>query len=180
MQRISTLVLLFSFAVSGTWASFAVAEKENLRPVIGIVSEPSDRPGNSSYIAASYVKWIESAGGRVVPLRYDRPSSELHSLMDNLSGILYPGGGASLAPNSEFFISAKSMFDYAIHLNEKGEHFPVWGTCLGFEFLSIMGAGANQSVLVDGFDAEDLPLSELLQSMEVLAAGFSKELRTTS
>jgi hypothetical protein len=31
--------------------------------------KPVSRPCRSSYIAASYVKWLEAAGGRVVPIR---------------------------------------------------------------------------------------------------------------
>ena len=60
----------------------------NDQPLIGILSQPGtgDGPaprfgqhirarGNDeddvSYIAASYVKWVESAGGRPVPVLYD-------------------------------------------------------------------------------------------------------------
>lgn len=50
----------------------------NYRPVIGIISHPGDgdsgRINNStgvSYIAASYVKLVESGGARVIPLLFD-------------------------------------------------------------------------------------------------------------
>nr|CAB3464714.1 unnamed protein product [Digitaria exilis] len=33
--------------------------------------------GSGSYIAASYVKFVESAGARVVPLVYDEPEERL-------------------------------------------------------------------------------------------------------
>lgn len=52
----------------------------NFRPVIGIVSHPGDGASgrlkngtNVSYIAASYVKFVESAGARVIPLVYTDP-----------------------------------------------------------------------------------------------------------
>jgi hypothetical protein len=38
------------------------------RPVIGILTQPD--PFGVEYIAASYVKFAEAAGARVVPLRY--------------------------------------------------------------------------------------------------------------
>ena len=41
---------------------------ENSRPVIGILTQP-DLNGQE-YIAASYVKYAEAAGARVIPLRY--------------------------------------------------------------------------------------------------------------
>lgn len=44
----------------------------NDRPVIGILTQPSrtcEKIGKgNSYIAASYVKYLESAGARVVPI----------------------------------------------------------------------------------------------------------------
>eukprot|EP00256_Glycine_max_P066320 XP_025980915.1 gamma-glutamyl hydrolase 2 isoform X2 [Glycine max] len=54
------------------------------KPVIGIVSHPGDgasgRLSNAtgaSYIAASYVKFVEAAGARVVPLIYTEPPEKL-------------------------------------------------------------------------------------------------------
>lgn len=47
----------------------------NNRPIIGILTLPSEYlefPNNTySYMAASYVKFIESAGARVVPIPYE-------------------------------------------------------------------------------------------------------------
>jgi len=50
-------------------------------PLIGIVSEPC-LPGvcggpDTSYIAASYVKFVEMGGGRAVPLVYNENKPEL-------------------------------------------------------------------------------------------------------
>lgn len=51
------------------------ASDANLRPIIGILSLPSEESAwnGKSYFAASYVKWIESGGARVVPLPYTQP-----------------------------------------------------------------------------------------------------------
>lgn len=66
----------------------AVDSKLNYRPVIGILSHPGDGASgrlsnatNASYIAASYVKFIESAGARVIPLIYNEPSENLHMVI---------------------------------------------------------------------------------------------------
>ena len=57
----------------------------NSRPLIGILSQPGDGDGglimrrkgwnqsSVSYIAASYVKFIEMGGARVIPLLYNEP-----------------------------------------------------------------------------------------------------------
>lgn len=33
-----------------------------------------------SYVAAAYIKWIEQAGGRAVPIRYVYPNTASHAL----------------------------------------------------------------------------------------------------
>ena len=48
----------------------------------------------TSYIAASYVKYLEMAGARVVPLIYNQPSDDIDTLLKGINGILFPGGGA--------------------------------------------------------------------------------------
>ena len=67
----------------------------NFQPSIGILSQPGDGDGgetidgkhfsatnplNYSYIAASYVKWVEMAGARAVPLIYNEPEEVLRKV----------------------------------------------------------------------------------------------------
>lgn len=131
----------------------------NLRPVLGVLSQPRENNDNTtSYIAASYVKFLEAAGARVVPVRFDVSNAELDVLMKGLNGLLFPGGGSSLDLTSPFFQKSAYLFNAAIKLNDNGVYFPMWGTCMGFQFLNIMGAGQDESVLSGGFDSEDLPL----------------------
>ena len=50
----------------------------NNRVLIGILSQNSDpSPRGESYIAASYVKFVEAAGARVVPFLHDLPKHEI-------------------------------------------------------------------------------------------------------
>lgn len=56
----------------------------NYRPVIGILSHPGDGASgrlsndtSSTYIAASYVKFAEAGGARVIPLIYNEPEELL-------------------------------------------------------------------------------------------------------
>ncbi|XP_076780211.1 gamma-glutamyl hydrolase isoform X2 [Arvicanthis niloticus] len=94
------------------------------------------------YIAASYVKYIESAGARVVPIRLDHKDSEYEKLFKSINGVLFPGGGASLT-HSGYSRVAKIFFRKAIESYDNGDYFPVWGTCLGFEELSVLVSGEN-------------------------------------
>eukprot|EP00073_Rattus_norvegicus_P023865 XP_006237991.1 PREDICTED: gamma-glutamyl hydrolase-like [Rattus norvegicus] len=64
------VLLLCGLASPGLSGSY---ERGSKRPIIGIIMQ--ECYGNMTklgrfYIAASYVKFIESAGARVVPIRY--------------------------------------------------------------------------------------------------------------
>ena len=149
----SRCLVAITLAVSAA----AVSTGSNKAPIIAIFSHPSRNEdpacgGACDYTAASYPKWVESAGGRAVPVPYDASDEHVEALFRQTNGLLWPGGGASLSP------SAKRFFDLAVDANANhGDHYPVWGTCLGFEWL--LEATANSStVLQKGFDAENITL----------------------
>lgn len=64
----------------------------NYRPVIGILSHPGDGASgrllsndtSSSYIAASYVKFAEAGGARVIPLIYNEPEELLFQVIPEI------------------------------------------------------------------------------------------------
>ena len=56
--------------------------------------------------------------------------------------VLFPGGASDLF-DSPYERTAKILFNLAMKANKAGDVFPLWGTCLGFEFLSIYGAGGE-------------------------------------
>eukprot|EP01004_Peranema_trichophorum_P006353 NODE_5176_length_1054_cov_49.340494_g4618_i0.p1 GENE.NODE_5176_length_1054_cov_49.340494_g4618_i0~~NODE_5176_length_1054_cov_49.340494_g4618_i0.p1 ORF type:complete len:300 (-),score=33.05 NODE_5176_length_1054_cov_49.340494_g4618_i0:107-1006(-) len=131
----------------------------NDRPIVGILDQPYNK--THSYIAASYVKFVESAGGRVVPLNHKASPTELSQKLSYLNGILFAGGGTALRPGVRYFDSAQIIFQQSIQPAAKELQIPIWGTCLGFELLSILAAN-DTSVLCDGcFNTEGvlLPLN---------------------
>ncbi|TRY86447.1 hypothetical protein DNTS_018466 [Danionella cerebrum] len=121
---------------------FAAAAKTNDRPIIGVLAQEvfSPEPQRNSYIAASYVKFLESAGARVVPLMIDKPEDEYTRLFRSINGVLFPGGGASLE-SSGYSRAGTIFYKLALEANSKGDYFPIWGTCLGFELLSFLTSG---------------------------------------
>eukprot|EP00730_Choanoeca_flexa_P013843 TRINITY_DN5784_c0_g1_i2.p1 TRINITY_DN5784_c0_g1~~TRINITY_DN5784_c0_g1_i2.p1 ORF type:complete len:307 (+),score=84.73 TRINITY_DN5784_c0_g1_i2:1-921(+) len=138
-------------------------------PVIGILTQSSP-----SYIAASYVKYLESAGARVVPVFHTSTESELKSLFSKLNGILIPGGGADLSDFSKPFLStANYTMSLALEANDKGDYFPVWGTCLGFETLAVVVA-QDPVVLTGGYLSENLPLPLQLTAAAKTSRMFAK------
>jgi gamma-glutamyl hydrolase len=139
----------------GVYRGHHSSEKwKTFRPLVGIVSQGgSPAPKGSSYIAASYIKFVESAGARAVPILHDMTKEELERIFYSVNGILIPGGGQDLSPGHSYYDTVKVLFDLTVKENDKGILFPMHGTCLGFEALAVAASG-NTSVLAT-FDAED-------------------------
>jgi len=91
------------------------------------------RPQDIGYIPTSYVKWLEAAGLRVVPLNHRNSKQELMDKLRKVNGVMFPGGGGEEPVWRE---AANSVFAEVLRLNrEPGGFFPFWGTCLGFELV---------------------------------------------
>ncbi|XP_075936775.1 gamma-glutamyl hydrolase isoform X2 [Anarhichas minor] len=135
--------MLLFFYVSLTCLFYSSA-KRNDSPVIGILAQEirSPKPNQTAYIAASYVKFLESAGARVVPVMINQTLEEYKKLFNSINGILYPGGSASIT-SSGYQRAAKLFYELAIEANKRGDYFPVWGTCLGYEELTVLTSGKN-------------------------------------
>lgn len=125
-----------------------------------------------SFIAKAYVDWLQSAGAQVVPIPADIPLADLRQLYvvclvawvnldtyphrsQQLDGALFPGGTSSLANSSAYMQTVKNMVDIAVQLNNDGQYFPLWGTCLGFQALAIALTG-NNTVRTNGFNSFNL------------------------
>ncbi|CAF0762035.1 unnamed protein product [Rotaria sordida] len=112
---------------------------ENTRPIIGILTQPTPsiwgKPNRTTYIAASYVKYIEATGAQVVPIRmYQSIEYYLH-LFNSLNGVLLPGGEFA----NEYLYVAKLFYMWSLKdFDEIQKIFPLWGTCLGFEVLLML------------------------------------------
>lgn len=101
----SWFAFIITFSLYSLFVSVFGFEKKcgtiNQGPVIGILTQEyhgdfKEYKNNRSYIAASYVKFVESAGGRVVPLLLDQDIKYYTDIMSNLSGVLLPGGGENI------------------------------------------------------------------------------------
>ncbi|GJP61329.1 hypothetical protein CLOP_g18500, partial [Closterium sp. NIES-67] len=153
------------------------------QPLIGILSQPGDGDGgraprvnakgsanagnlevesrrredlNVSYIAASYVKWVESAGARPVHILYDDPDWLLAKKFRAINGLILPGGGTDLVPGP-FFTAVEKLLKMALAANDAGDYFPVQGTCMGMEALTIFFSQDFNILESKAFDAEDSP-----------------------
>uniref|UniRef100_A0A672HX08 folate gamma-glutamyl hydrolase n=1 Tax=Salarias fasciatus TaxID=181472 RepID=A0A672HX08_SALFA len=110
---------------------------------------PGDRfARGSSYIAACYVKYVEGAGARVVPIRINRTEEEYSKIFSSINGLLLPGGDVDLQ-KSLFSRAAKTFYELAMKANDAGDYFPIWGTCQGFQQLSVLTSNRHLLTLTD-------------------------------
>ncbi|XP_047203868.1 zgc:171566 [Girardinichthys multiradiatus] len=124
----------------------ARSQQLNERPIIGVLAQ-ENLPGDqfargSSYIAASYIKYLESAGARVVPIRINSTEEEYIRTFNSINGLLLPGGNVDLQ-TSQFSRAARIFYNLALKANDAGDYFPIWGTCQGFQQLSVLTARKN-------------------------------------
>nr|KAF6404804.1 gamma-glutamyl hydrolase [Rousettus aegyptiacus] len=85
------------------------------KPIIGVLMQKCRNKMKSLgkyYIAASYVKYLESAGARVVPVRLDLTKKEYRKLFQSLNGVLFPGGSVNLK-SSGYAHVAKIFYNLA-------------------------------------------------------------------
>jgi gamma-glutamyl hydrolase len=131
-------------------ATFVSCARCDDRPVIGILTQPTDealRPLGEAYLVASYVKWIESAGARVAPVHFNSTEAELTTTWRSLSGLVFPGGGSGIH-GTAFANASWYLMQLAQRANDAGDVFPVWGTCQGFQQLVQFGSGAMEPSVI--------------------------------
>ena len=123
-------------------------------PVVGVLTQPRIRENNETeyYVAASYLKWLELAGARAIPVPYDSSNNTVDDIFSQVNGLLFPGGGSALP------IAAKRLWQLALNANANGDYFPIWATCLGFEYVVMMASTQGESILQSDFDAENISL----------------------
>ncbi|CAG9461317.1 unnamed protein product [Pedinophyceae sp. YPF-701] len=118
------------------------------RPLIGILTQPChDCPGDS-YVAAAFVKWVELSGARAVPIHFRKSDAELKRVFKSINGIVFPGGLTWLWLDAPYVITARKLFKWALEANDKGDVFPIWGTCLGFQLLHILVSDVSRNDLL--------------------------------
>ncbi|XP_058779525.1 gamma-glutamyl hydrolase 2-like isoform X2 [Vicia villosa] len=127
------------------------------QPVIGILSHPGDgasgRISNAteaSFIHASYVKLVEAAGGRVVPLIYNEPQEKLLKKLELINGVLFTGGWVKDGP---YFETVERVFKKALEKNDAGDHFPLYAICLGFQLITMIISQDNN--ILEKFKAQN-------------------------
>ncbi|XP_034090907.1 gamma-glutamyl hydrolase isoform X1 [Gymnodraco acuticeps] len=121
-------------------------EASNDRPVIGIltqmISDTAMKPFGKTYIPSSYVKYIESGGSRVMPIGLTLTTADYESIFRKINGLVFIGGAVDLE-KSDYARVAKIFYRLALKANDNGDFFPIWGTCMGMQLLTVLVAGKS-------------------------------------
>ncbi|KAH8302525.1 hypothetical protein KR044_007947, partial [Drosophila immigrans] len=142
-------------------AARAASDKSIHIPVVGIIcidlaqtlGEIYKDRTYYSYIAASYVNYVQSAGALVVPIWIGRERDYYETMMNLVNGVLLPGGAVFLDEDeakeqprftNDCVAAAQHIYEIAMQKNAAGGHFPVWGTCLGFQLMMINAARTKE------------------------------------
>ena len=163
MSKSLIIQLLFIFITSRTQANDA--------PIIGLVTMPcwiepelcpwAVDPETIQFFPASYVKWIESGGGRVIPIMSDAKHEEVRDLLGMINGIVFPGGAAFLFGPSKYWYQIHNILDYLreFHDDNPTQSIPIWSTCMGFEAMVCATAQAGYDAMGLNYSAVNIPLS---------------------
>ena len=158
------LVLAFALALAHACRACAGAGAPTA-PTISIGMFPSD---NTSSNLGFYRRWVTQFGGvNVVTLPHNYTghgnASKMFASLDALllPGVMFTkpndvrGAAGSGARGSRVPRLAQELFQLALDANHAGRYFPVWGTCIGFEWILAMIGGAG--TVTPGFDSVDFP-----------------------
>ena len=112
--------------------------------MIGIITSPINTHNMNcahSYLYTSYIHWVEMSGENAVIIPYDINEDDLAIMLKRINGVMWVGGGM---PNKKYHTQQQEdklldtlffCYNYAISENDKGNYYPIWGTCLGFDIL---------------------------------------------
>lgn len=90
---------------------------------------------------AAYVKFMEAAGARVVPLIWNEPEDVTMEKLSKLNGVLFPGG------DGDYEDFGRTIINRLKEYNDAGQYYPAWGTCLGFENMLIWASDRGNDIL---------------------------------
>ena len=150
-QNTVKTMLRLLLLVSSCLLLFRRVDGSAATPVIGILSQPFHfKDGRAdNIVASSYVKWLEMGGARSVPIPYGSSKESVREIFQQVDGVLFPGGASDLSE------AAIELWRLAEESNSRGHYFPIWGTCLGFEYLVKLASG-DVNILQGGYKAENV------------------------
>ena len=119
---LAPLLLLAPPLLAAVPAQSPVASQNS--PLIGILTQDWD--ANHTYMAASYAKLVEMAGGRAVPIPHEAPLPHIRALHKSLNGVILPGGNSGPAYTIALTLLVNLTLDAAA-VSGGRDQVPLWG-----------------------------------------------------
>ena len=130
-------------------------EIQTYRPIIGLLAQSSFNMSFQSrcktYIAGSYVKFLESSGARVVPIFNNLTEAETKKIFESINGVVFPGGIVKLT-TSGYANVTRNIFHLAMKKFDEGGYFPLLGMCLGHQLFATLVSGQDIRIPTDSLN----------------------------
>jgi gamma-glutamyl hydrolase len=128
-------------------------------PVIGIMTANRVYEPFTSYIMGAYVRFIEQAGSKVVPILQTDSDEDTAALLGKINGVVFPGG-SGLVTDEEGKLTLygrkfKYILDKAKEMNSNGIHFPILGICLGLQAIPVVETLDASTLVIGTFESMD-------------------------
>ena len=106
------------------------------------------------FIDQSHVKYLESAGARVIPVDFSRDENELAELLSQINGLYIPGDSKKLMQpgkvGEDFIKGVRKVLKWAQAHNEKeSHHFPILG--VGYGMLAMLKSQITSEIQLEAF-----------------------------
>ena len=103
-------------------------------------------------------------GARVIPIFYDDSQEQMKKKLRLLNGVLLTGGKTEITfPDSNlltpFGEAVRTILKHSQLEMEAGRYFPVWGTCQGYEAISIVMTNNTKVLGKSNAISVNLPLN---------------------
>ncbi len=114
--------------------------KLHSHPVIGTIATlpwEMQNLGSKYVLTESFVRWIQAAGARVVPIIPGRSEAYYRDIFEHINGLFIPGGADyPMGTQKPLTDVVKIFLEWSQEsLDAKNDYFPIWGTCLGLQAL---------------------------------------------
>lgn len=121
------------------------------------------------YVMSSFVKFLQGAGARVVPLIPSMSEEETFARLEKLNGVFLPGG------DGDYYDYAKMIFHRVKAMNDNGTYIPMWGTCMGYEQIANFSAANGDPNEHMYLTHESLPLEFITDPRDTQMFGQLQE-----
>jgi gamma-glutamyl hydrolase len=107
--------------------------------------------GHGHYVTEMADIFMRLGGLYPVFIPYNITDADLYPLLDQINGIYFTGGDLDLYDEATgklhpYTVTSQKILSYAIKLNDKGDYFPIMGTCQGLELLHILVANDTKAL----------------------------------